>query len=148
MSFIDEFHGPNSGYILELYERYLTDPDSVDIKTKKIFDNWKPDINGSDVERPLKPVQPRANGVAAKTDIDIRKAISVTYLARSIRTHGHMESSIDPLGSKPPGDPTLNPEMHGLSETDLKNLPAYLVGWPIADRSANAFEGITKLRKI
>ena len=146
MSFIDEFHGPNSGYILELYERYLKDPSSIDTKTRKIFDRWKPDING--LERTLKSTYFLTNGAAAHTDISIKKAVSVSNLARSIRAHGHMESNIDPLGSKSPGDPTLSPEMHGLTEDDLKNLPADLVGWPIAESSANAYEGIRKLRKV
>ncbi|MGI9534537.1 MAG: 2-oxoglutarate dehydrogenase E1 component [Thermodesulfobacteriota bacterium] len=146
MSFIDEFHGPNSGYILELYERYLNDPSSVDIKTKKIFDNWKPELNGTD--KNLKSAYYSTNGNVAHADINIKKAVSVSNLARSIRGHGHMQSKIDPLGSNPPGDPTLNPEMHELSEDDLKMLPADLVGWPIAERASNAYEGIKKLREV
>ncbi|MGI9553843.1 MAG: 2-oxoglutarate dehydrogenase E1 component [Thermodesulfobacteriota bacterium] len=146
MSFIDEFHGPNSGYILELYERYLNDPSSVDIKTKKIFDNWKPDLNGSD--KNIKSAYYTTNGNVANADIDVKKAVSVSNLARSIRGHGHMESKIDPLGIAPPGDPTLNPKMHELTEDDLKKLPADLVGWPIAERASNAYEGIQKLRDV
>jgi len=49
MSLLDEFHGPNSGYILELYDKYLENPSSVDPKTKKIFDLWKPELNGSGI---------------------------------------------------------------------------------------------------
>ena len=37
-----DFHGPNLGYILELYERFQDDPDSVDDSTRKLFQHWKP----------------------------------------------------------------------------------------------------------
>ena len=30
MSDFSPFHGPNAGYVLELYERYQQDPQSVD----------------------------------------------------------------------------------------------------------------------
>ena len=146
MNIWKEFHGPNSGYILELYERYQKDPSSVDPKTRKIFDSWKPDSNGSSNIN-FESIQP-TNGLSSYENIDISKAVSVSHLSQSIRRHGHMESSIDPLGLERPGDPTLRPEMHGLTEDDLRNLPASLAGWPIASRSSNALEGINKLREI
>ncbi|MGW8249629.1 MAG: 2-oxoglutarate dehydrogenase E1 subunit family protein, partial [Anaerolineales bacterium] len=37
-----DFHGPNLGYILELYERYQDDPDSVDESTRRLFSQWTP----------------------------------------------------------------------------------------------------------
>ena len=30
MSDLSAFHGPNAGYVLDLYDRYLQDPSSVD----------------------------------------------------------------------------------------------------------------------
>ena len=47
------FHGPNSGYVLELYERYLQDPDSVDPEIRALFEKWNPPVfiksdNGSE----------------------------------------------------------------------------------------------------
>lgn len=140
-----QFHGPNSGYVLELYERYLKDPSSVDKNTKAIFDMWKPELNGSDGHVSQVTLRDIPGGTS---DTDLNKALSVVYMSLAIRRHGHMDSKIDPLGSKPPGDPTLQPEMYGMEEDDLRKLPAYLVGWPLADKFSNAYEAINKLREI
>ncbi|HEU5440527.1 MAG TPA: 2-oxoglutarate dehydrogenase E1 component [Ktedonobacterales bacterium] len=43
MSFWDDFYGPNAGYALELYERYLRDPESVDAATRARFAALSPD---------------------------------------------------------------------------------------------------------
>jgi ABC-2 type transport system ATP-binding protein len=36
------FYGPNLGYVLELYERYREDPESVDVQSREFFEVWKP----------------------------------------------------------------------------------------------------------
>lgn len=146
MNIWKEFHGPNSGYILELYDRFKKDPSSVDPKTRKILERWKPQLNG--FSETLKQSDYYTKGFPTHENIDVSKAVSVSNLSQSIRRHGHMESKIDPLEIEPPGDPTLRPKMHGLNEADLQNLPASLAGWPIADQSSNALEAIEKLRKI
>jgi 2-oxoglutarate dehydrogenase E1 component len=38
----EAFYGPNVGYALELYERYLADPDSVDAATRSFFEQLGP----------------------------------------------------------------------------------------------------------
>ena len=38
----NEFHGPNAGYVVELYERYRRDPRSVDAATRELFERWTP----------------------------------------------------------------------------------------------------------
>ena len=38
----EAFYGPNVGYALELYERYLHDPGSVDQETRAFFDRIGP----------------------------------------------------------------------------------------------------------
>ncbi len=142
-----EFHGPNAGYILDLYEKYKKDPSSVDPKTKALFELWEPELNGVDrYLREEKGIEDISSALLDKKEIN--KIISVVYLALAIRRHGHMESKIDPLGSEPPGDPTLKLETYGLTEEDLKKLPAYLVGWPIDQYASNAYEAIQKLREI
>ncbi|NJP05678.1 MAG: 2-oxoglutarate dehydrogenase E1 component [Chloroflexaceae bacterium] len=38
---LDLFHGPNAGYLLELYDQYCQDPNSVDEATRSIFAAWE-----------------------------------------------------------------------------------------------------------
>ena len=42
-----EFYGPNAGYVIELYERYRRDPNSVDAPTRALFERWTPPLNGA-----------------------------------------------------------------------------------------------------
>ena len=35
-----QFYGPNLGYVLEPYERYREDPESVDERSQKYFETW------------------------------------------------------------------------------------------------------------
>lgn len=120
------------GYIMELYDRYLRDPNSVDRATRAFFEKWKPDIDG----------MPEVIGV------DVNKIVGVVNLAQAIRAYGHLAARIDPLGSEPPGDPSLDPAYHGLTEEDLRQLPASLVGGPVAENASNALEAIEALRRV
>jgi len=135
---LSDFHGPNGAYVVELYERFRQNPNSVDIHTRSIFERWEPEPDGQKVAE----VPTRAAGV------DVRKVVSAANLAQSIREYGHLAAQLDPLGRKPPGEPSLSPQFHGLSEEDLGSLPASLVGGPIADRSGNAREAIEALRLV
>lgn len=132
MNIWNEFHGPNAGYIMELYDRYLRDPNSVDPTTRALFERWKPDIDGTPT-----------TGVA-----DVKKIVGVVNLAQAIRAYGHLDAQLDPLGNQPPGDPSLDPATHGLTEDDLRQLPASLIGGPLAEKAASAFEAIQALRRV
>jgi 2-oxoglutarate dehydrogenase E1 component len=128
------FHGPNSGYVLDLYERYLKDPDSVDSTTRTIFDKMRPEVGDG-----------RQSAAAGH---DIQKIVGAVNLAQAIRVFGHLAAKIDPLGSTPTGDPALDTATHGVTEDDLRSLPASIVDSPIADRAANALEAIQGLRSV
>jgi len=39
---LDRYSGVNAGYVLELYEKYRRDPQSVDPATREIFSAWVP----------------------------------------------------------------------------------------------------------
>ncbi len=134
---LEQFAGVNAAYVLELYERYRQNPESVDPETRKAFENWTPDT-------PSAP--PGSTGQFA--GVDIRVVVGATNLVESIRRYGHLAAQLDPLGSAPLGDPSLSPRAHGITDDDLKRLPASLVGGPVAEASANAFEAVEKLRRI
>jgi len=135
MNIWKEFHGPNSGYLLELYDKYKNDPDSVDIKTKALFDIWKPETDGH-VEQQIAALP------------NIEKIVGAVRLARNIRSYGHLDAKLDPLGSTPPGQPLLKLEYYDITEEDLAQLPSSIVGQPTCDTASNALEAIRKLREI
>ena len=117
---LDDFQGANAGYVLELYERYRQNPESVDPDTRKAFESWTP------------PSTDRAAAQPSSSAAHIQKIVGAANLADCIRRYGHLAARIDPLGSDPIGDPSLSPAAHGLNEDDLKSLPASLIDGPIA----------------
>jgi 2-oxoglutarate dehydrogenase E1 component len=146
MSIWHDFHGPNAGYIAELYDRYRHDPASVDAETRAFFEQWQP------------PAEPSGNGAvtgapalppSVAADHQAEQVMAAVNLATDIREYGHLAASIDPLGlSNPPGDPSLRPEAHGLTNDDLRHLPAGVIGGPMAEGAANALEAIERLRAV
>ena len=131
---LDQIQGVNAGYVAELYERYRQDPQSVDAATRTIFDSWIPAAQAQ---------QPDSSLTA-----DIHVIVGAANLAECLRRYGHLAAHIDPLGAEPPGDPSLSPRAHGVTDDDLKRLPASLVAGPVAEKAVNAFDAIARLRRI
>ncbi len=138
MSDLDAFYGPNAGYVLELYERYLQNPASVDADSRAIFDNWSPKdkLNGEQAASELVP------------SLEVSKVVAASELAHAIRSRGHLGAHLDPLGSEPLGDPALLAETHGISEEDLAHLPPEVVGGHSAEGARNALEAMNALRTL
>jgi 2-oxoglutarate dehydrogenase E1 component len=141
----DQFTGANAGYVYELFERYQRDPSSVDEATRRAFADWTP----------TDPVPATSSRSAVAADgreggpQDLQAGIATFNLAESIRRFGHLAAHLDPLGFHDPiGDPSLQPQAHGLTTDTLKRLPASIVSGPAAQGAANAFEALGKLRDI
>jgi 2-oxoglutarate dehydrogenase E1 component len=132
---LEQFAGVNAAYVLELYERYRQNPESVDPRTRKVFESWTPEA-------------PAGDATPAAPAVETRIIVGAANLVESIRRYGHLAARLDPLGSVPAGDPSLSPRAHGITDGDLKRLPAALVGGPIAESSANAYDAVEKLRRI
>ncbi|MBX6771250.1 MAG: 2-oxoglutarate dehydrogenase E1 component [Chloroflexi bacterium] len=133
--FLKEFLGPNAGYVIELYERYLRDPSSVPPDARAWFATWSPPPTAP---TPLAGVSP----------FTIDQIVGASNLARAIRAYGHLGARLDPLGTPPPGDPSLEPASYGLTDADLERLPAAIVGGPVAAHAPNAAVAISLLRQI
>jgi 2-oxoglutarate dehydrogenase E1 component len=134
MSAWQDFSGLNRGYVLELYERYRQDPSSVDPETRAFFETWVP------------PAQDEAPSVVAGAPPPA-VIVGAVNLAESIRRYGHLAAQLDPLGSRPIGDPSLLPSTHGITDEDLQRLPASLIAGPLQGVST-AYEAIEALRRI
>jgi 2-oxoglutarate dehydrogenase E1 component len=153
MSDLDEFYGPNAGYVLDLYERYKERPDSVDPATRAAFQHWTPPAdlprprNGTDGTAPAAPPSAPPAPTAPGAAPDVMKVVGAARVTRLVRELGHLTAHVDPLGSEPPGDPGLELAAHGLTTDDLAALPAAVVGGPLADGAPNALEALGRLRQ-
>jgi 2-oxoglutarate dehydrogenase E1 component len=136
-----QFYGPNAGYVLELYEKYLDDPLKVDPPTRAIFERWPP------LDQ-LETLLTQARPPIAVDNIPTDKVTAAANLAQAIRTFGHLSAELDPLGSPPPGDPWHRLSFHGLTEDDLRQLPTEVIGGPVAQSTATAYEALQDLRTI
>jgi 2-oxoglutarate dehydrogenase E1 component len=132
MSDLDDFVGPNAGYVIELYQRYRDDPNQVDEASRAIFDRWAP--VGEDMETAV--------------GVDLMKVTHVANLVWAIRSYGHLEAQLDPLGEPPRGDPEIELDFYGLEEGDLRRIPASVVGGAVAQNARHAWEAIQALREI
>ncbi|HXL86147.1 MAG TPA: hypothetical protein VN927_03015, partial [Gemmatimonadaceae bacterium] len=112
----------NDGYISEAYEAYRRDPASVDESWRQFF-RFAESLSGA---------APSAGAeTPAITRVDselLRKVAAAAKLVDAIRNFGHLAVPLDPLGIPPDGTPELTPEFHGLSEEDLRRIPAEALG--------------------
>ncbi len=144
-SLSDDFQGVNQGYVLELYERFQQDPQSVDPAAREFFRTWTPPAGADDGLRG----STRASSYASKVNAsDAETIVGAVNLAQAIRRYGHLAAQIDPLGSRPMGDPSLQPETHGVTEVELRALPASLISSPIAEGAASMWDVVERLRKL
>jgi 2-oxoglutarate dehydrogenase E1 component len=111
---LDQIQGINAGYVAELYERYRENPESIDPASRAVFESWVP--------------ADQAQQATGRSDVAINVIVGAANLAECVRRYGHLAAQIDPLGSVPQGDPSLFPKAHGISDGDLRRLPASLVG--------------------
>lgn len=143
MSDLNAFYGPNAGYVLEQYDRYLTDPGSVSTEFQQFFSSFDPAT-----------LEAAASGVvvsgtaaeAAPREDQIEKIVAAVQLATGLREYGHLAVQLDPIGTPPPGAPEIENSTYGLSDDDLRNIPASAVGGRAAVGAANAYEAMARLR--
>lgn len=131
-------YGANAGYLEELYEKYLANPNAVDATARALFARWQPTVEEA------KP----SNGAPATPQPDIRKVVGGVNYAEAIRAYGHLGAQLDPLGAPPIGDPSLEPAAHNIREDDLRGLPVSLISGPIASTSRDAYDAVQTLKQV
>ncbi|HEX3737269.1 MAG TPA: multifunctional oxoglutarate decarboxylase/oxoglutarate dehydrogenase thiamine pyrophosphate-binding subunit/dihydrolipoyllysine-residue succinyltransferase subunit, partial [Solirubrobacterales bacterium] len=79
---------------------------------------------------PLTTAPPAAesSAVPGAVDEELLQAVqSATSLLKAYRTQGHLAAHLDPLGSKPKGDPGLEPENLNLTPELMSRIPASIL---------------------
>ena len=119
--------GLNSGYARALLDEYLENPEAVPSEWRALFESGDSDLVASHpgiarlLER-LPAAAPDGNGhaerpapasaavTAGAPDAQLLGGVAAAMaLVKAHRTHGHLAARLDPLGSEPVGDPSLEP---------------------------------------
>lgn len=100
--------GANQSYIEQLYEDFLTDPDSIDLSWRSIFQQLptagvKPDQLHSKTRDYLRRLAKDASRFSSSvTDPYIdAKQVKVLQLINAFRFRGHQQAKLDPIDLRP-----------------------------------------------
>jgi 2-oxoglutarate dehydrogenase E1 component len=140
-----KFHGPNLGYVMEQYERYINDSNSVDEELKELFLKWgaPPSYEGERVNETNDELP-----VIPENTTNIKKIVKAVKLAEYIRSYGHLSARINTMEEIVEEDPLLNPEHSGLTEDDLKTIPAKAVLADAPEDIQTAADAIKHLKEV
>lgn len=124
--------GSNAAYVEDLYESYLSDPDSIPEQWKDYFSSLPatngsnaPDVSHSDIRKDFKALSKRSrftpvlsNDAVVNSEHE-GKQVQVMLLISSYRVRGHQKAKLDPLGlMHRERVPDLELEFHDLSPVD------------------------------
>jgi 2-oxoglutarate dehydrogenase E1 component len=155
---VNDVDGLNAGYARALLEEYLENPGAVPHEWRALFESGASELvathpglarlvellqeNGNGqvataapapapVAVPTEPAPAPEPAPAAAPDEALVAAVAAAMaLVTAYRTHGHLAARLDPLGSEPVGDPTLEPERYEpkLTPEVQRLIPAGILG--------------------
>ena len=77
---------------------------------------------------PFSAGAPPTSAIAGAPSEELLQAVqAATSLLKAFRTHGHLAANLDPLGSRPKGDPALDPETVALTPELMAQIPASIL---------------------
>lgn len=120
----ENFHGPNIGYVMEQYERYVNGGDSIDSELKELFLKWGSPLS-LEIDHTKEIIE--YSPIISNNTPNVEKVLKVVKLLEDIRSYGHLSAKINPLEEDAKDHSLLNPEKYGLNDDDLKAIPAKVV---------------------
>lgn len=139
-----DFHGPNLGYLIEQYDLYLENPDQVDESLRSLFAKW----GEPQVEEFNEAGVATSEGLSPTLVLNkMKKLVQVLKLAQNIRTYGHLEANIFPL-DKQPKQEMLSLAYYGLSESDVREIPADIICPELKGKFADGLSAIQYLKQV
>ncbi len=123
---VHDVDGLNSGYARALLDEYLENPEAVPAEWRALFESGDSELvathpgiarllerlpqSGNGHAAPAATAEPVAAPPAAEPDSQLLGGVAAAMaLIKAHRTHGHLAARLDPLGSEPVGDPSLEP---------------------------------------
>lgn len=138
--------GANLGYVQDLYEQYIADPEQVPEDMRLLFDEQGgPPADGSAASPDA--MSQRSSGAAKQADSNVVTA--AVKLVWNIRAYGHLAADIKPLKEPIPKHTRyIEPEYYGLTAADLEGLPARAIWEDAPENISTAREAIDCLKSI
>jgi 2-oxoglutarate dehydrogenase E1 component len=132
---LQQFEDLNSGFVQELFAKYLASPEAVDPAWRAVFEQAPEELVESSplVQRVRQLYPDGGNGASATAPAEqeappllLGAVAAAMALVKAHRMHGHLAARLDPLGSEPVGDPALEPERlePRLTEDLMRRIPA------------------------
>ncbi len=128
----------NDAYAAEQFEAYRRDPASVEESWRQFF-RFAEQATGGHVPPALEPSVPppesaatarAATAAVALNEDYARKVAGAARYTTAIRTYGHFDVQLDPLGTPPPGAAELKLDFFGITEADLDTVTGASLGFP------------------
>ena len=136
---LEQFAGVNAGYVSSCTSATGRTPSRSIRRRARRSKSWTPTDRA-----------PTAGGRHAQPrradDVCTSSSAPPTWPSRSAATAIWPRASIRSARRRS-ATRRCRPDAHGITDDDLKRLPASLVGGPVAESSANAYEAIEKLRR-
>ncbi len=122
-SFLNAAH---TSFFAELYDKYLTNPDSVEPSWRAFFQGFDFGLEGSLEDLGIKTdksgVVVLSNGEKVEMPQSLQKEFQVIRLIDGYRSRGHLFTQTNPVRDRRKYEPTLDIANFGLSEADLNTV--------------------------
>ncbi|SFA48380.1 2-oxoglutarate dehydrogenase E1 component [Parageobacillus thermantarcticus] len=144
-----QFYGPNLGYVMEMYEQYLEDPDSVDPELKQLFEQWgAPTTETERFEYSESAAKTHQTFRLPENPTIFSKLVAAVKLADNIRHYGHLAADVNPLNNQNKDTRRIELSEFDLTEEDLKEIPVPFICPHAPSHVRNGLDAINHLRKI
>ena len=110
-SFLNAAH---TGFIADLYDQYLENPDTVEPSWRSFFQGY--DLANENYS--LKDIETET--ISSEIPVEVKKEFLVIDLINGYRSRGHLFTKTNPVRERRQYQPTLEIENFGLSEGDLQ----------------------------
>ena len=121
-SFLNAAH---TSYFAEVYDQYLTDPDSVEPSWRAFFQGFDFGVESSldELEVPAHhTLMTETAGTSGEVSEHMHKEFQVVRLINGYRTRGHLFTKTNPVRKRRTYVPTLDIENFGLNTQDLNTI--------------------------